>query len=138
MTLGQPQTSLVPNQVAMKVGWYGKAEGADEEQLPGSRFQQVGATDDFGNLHRSVVRHHGELVSGNIIAPPNHEVAKILPGDESLLALTWVIQCDGLAFGNKESPIHALRRFIVRGLADLRTAIPRIEWLIVGFIRSSG
>jgi hypothetical protein len=48
-----------------------------EQNLPGSAFEQIGTADDFGDFHVMIVYDDGKLVAGNIVMPPQHEVAKV-------------------------------------------------------------
>ena len=92
MAFGQPCTSSVAHQIAVIVGRNLQSERANQQQLPRCGLQQIGAAHDFCDLHRGVVGYNCELICRNIIAPPDHEVAEILPGDEALRALTQIVE----------------------------------------------
>ena len=48
-----------------------------EQNLPGATFEQISTADDFGDFHVMIVYDDGKLVAGNIVMPPQHEVAKV-------------------------------------------------------------
>ena len=55
-----------------------KAQGTLEQDLACGVVGQVRATHDVGDALRSVVYHHGELVSPQTVGTVQHEVAHLL------------------------------------------------------------
>lgn len=47
-----------------------------EELAKGGRYQ-IQSPNYFGNFHRCIVDHHGELIAGQIIFSPNEKITKI-------------------------------------------------------------
>ena len=85
----------------MQVGRRGKIEGALEEDLAGSGFEEVATADYFGNYGVGVVDDAGEVVAGEtgvlqIVAKrfaPDEEVAEVSACSEGLGAEVAV--CEG-------------------------------------------
>ena len=111
-----------------------KPERANQQQLPRSRLQQIGAAHDLRDLHGSVVDDDRQLICGNIVAPPDHEVAEIFARNVSL-------RPDARSSNAIASPSGTRNRQFTpagpswRGLADPFAAAARIHRLIVAFVR---
>ena len=56
---------FVAQQIAMVMGWLRETQRAQKQDLTCRRPQQVGASNDFCDLHSCVVDYHSELVGGN-------------------------------------------------------------------------
>ena len=136
MALREPQPRFISHQIAMVVRRNRQAERTDQEQLPSGRLQQIGTAHDFRDLHGSVIGDHGELIRRNIVAPPNHEVAEIVPCDITLRALMKIVECDLLIVRNPEAPVHSGWSVEALGLPCLFAAAAGIHWLIVTLVRS--
>ena len=142
---GQPRSSGVPHQFAMEIIGSGigriamtaigvstisVTQRAHQQQLPRRRLQQIRATYDFRDPHGRVVDHDRELVSGNIVAPPNEKIAKIAARDVALPAEIQIREFNHLALGNAEPPVHAHRLGELSRILALTTC-PWIQRLIV-------
>lgn len=88
----------------MVVGWGLKAEGAVQEELAGGGEEEIGPADDFGDLMRCIVDNTGELVAWQLVRAPDDEVAKVASGNEGLGPEVGVVEFDGFAVGDAESP----------------------------------
>src|SRR5437867_11950240 len=97
MALGEPDAACVGHQGTVKEGGRGKAERAIEQKLPRGGCEQIGAADDFRDSHGGIVHHNRELIGGNIVVPPNDEIAEISSGNEVLLALATIHETNDLA-----------------------------------------
>ena len=51
-----------------------------KKDLPGGAREEIGAANHLLDPHRPVVGHDGQLVGGQIVAPPDHEVAEVDAG----------------------------------------------------------
>jgi len=54
--------------------------------LTSSGAQEVGAANHLSDLHGGVIDYNSELVGGNVVAPPNDEVAEVTASDKFLWA----------------------------------------------------
>lgn len=83
--------------------------------------EQIGATNDLGNLLSGVVHHDGELVGGDAVLLPYREIPEIVSGHKLLRAVMCVLECDGLPVGYAETPVTVLLgRF---GLCPARSGV---------------
>src|ERR1017187_8195999 len=102
-----------------------QTERAVQENLAGGGLEQILAADDFGDLHRRVVHYDRQLVSRNIIVPPDDEIAKIFSGDELLRAAVAIDEGNCFPVRHPETPAI----FVI---CDLRFAIfpacARVNW----------
>lgn len=85
-------------------------ERAIEEDLARGGLEEVGSANDFRDAHGGVVNDAGKLVGGHVIAPPDEEVSEIGSSDEMLETEVVVVEGDGLAVRNSETPVVAGRR----------------------------
>ncbi len=76
----------------MKICRHWISQRADQQQLPCGAFEQICAADDFGDLHRCIVNHHGKLIGGDIVATPEQKVGKVASGDELLPSEITVVE----------------------------------------------
>jgi hypothetical protein len=88
--------------------------------LPRGASEQILTANHFADLHGSVVHYAGELVGGNIVVPPDHEIPDVFSGDERLWAKIVIGEGDGFAIGNTEAPREASGRLEVEGYRVLR------------------
>src|ERR1019366_7439706 len=111
---------------------------AHQQQLPRCRLQQIRAPYDFRDPQGRVVDHDRELVSGNIVTPPDEKIAEVTTCDVALPAEIQIREFNHLALGNAKPPVHARR------LCELsrKLALAAGSWIhrlivIVGIIRSA-
>ena len=103
-------------QAAVKPGGVIVSQGAIEQDLAGGGLEQVGAAHHFRYSHSRVVGHAGKLVAGHAVAPPDDKVSKVAAGHKALRAEIPILEVDGFAVGNAESPVDAIRGSdLVRG-----------------------
>ena len=93
----------------MKPAWRLPAEGFVEQELSGRAREQVFAPHHLLDLHGVVVGHHGQFVGGEIVAPPDHEVAEVAARRASDSAQAAVVKFDHAAVGHAKPPGHAAR-----------------------------
>ena len=82
--LGEADAGCVADQVTMEVRRNAESERSDQEQLARCGLEEIDSSYDFRYLHGCVVDHYGELIGGNVIAPPDDEVAEISASYERL------------------------------------------------------
>jgi len=138
VALGEPDAIVVAKKVAVVVRRSRESEGTNQQQLAGRGLQQIGSTDDFRNLHGGIIRDDCELVGGHIVATPDDEVPEVLSYIVGLRSEVQVVEANGLAVGDTESPVHAFRFCIVRGLADSVAAAAGVKRLVVAFVGGRG
>jgi len=132
VALGETTAGFIGHQRAMiKSGWL-EGKGAVEQELAGGGFEEVRAAHDLGDAHGVVVNSDGELVGGKVVALPDDEIAEIPAGDELLRAEVPVVEGDGFAVGNAESPTERGRRRVERGIG---TAGAGVKWFVITFVR---
>lgn len=85
-----------------------------QKNLPRRRFQQIGPAHNFGDPHRGIVNNNRQLIGGNVIASPNNEVAKVLPGNQPLLAKMQIRKENFFTVWNPKPPIR-VAKLRVRG-----------------------
>jgi hypothetical protein len=105
MALRQPHSRGVAHKTAVIEIRNWKAESPVKKNLPRRRFQQISSAHNFRDAHGGIVDDDRQLVSGNIVAPPNDEVAKIASGRNPLGAEMQVVEQDFLAIRNPKAPI---------------------------------
>ncbi len=104
VAFGEADAGVVEHQRAMIERGQREAEGAIEKKLPGGREQEVSAANDFGDLHGGIVCNHGELIGGNIVRPPDNEIAKVFAGGELLRTKMAVGERNDFTIGHAEPP----------------------------------
>ena len=82
------------------------AEGAEQQNLPRSRFQKIGSADDFSDLHRRIVDNDRQLIGRNVITPPYDEIAEVPASNEALPTKMEIGEGNFLAVRNAETPVH--------------------------------
>ncbi len=135
MALGEALAVVVHDERAVEPGGDGITEGAIEQNLAGSGFEQVGAADDFGDAHGVVIDDAGELVAGQAVAPPDDEVAEVNAAGEGLRAEVLVVEGDDFAVRNAEAPVEVVG--VAVGDGRQRTggaADAGIDGLVVGVV----
>ncbi len=110
------------------------AERLREQELARGGAQQVASAHHLGDAHRIVVGDDGELIGGNVITPPDDEVAEIIARCEVLLAEMQIAEGDGAALRHAEAPVVAAR--IVGGGSD--ATIAASAWIVRFVIGGSG
>ena len=116
-------------------------EGLDDEtdlnsvaqQLPRRARQQVGAADDLGDLHGVVVGHDGQFVGGEVVAPPDDEVAEVRARDAPHAALEGIVELDHATVRHAKPPGDAAWSAcaIPAGRPQARRE-DRLVWFVVG------
>src|SRR5256885_10353744 len=79
--LCQPHTFFVSHQVAMRPRWDRESERLIGQDLPRRAFQQVASADDLRDLHRVVINYTRQLISRNIVAPPDQKIREVFSAD---------------------------------------------------------
>lgn len=108
VTLGEASAVRAANEREVEVGWLrGVAQGAGEEELPASAFDEVVAANDVGDGLAEVIDDDGELIGGlarrgSVSARPDDEVADGLRGMRGLRARELVVERDWL--GRRHEP----------------------------------
>src|SRR2546426_711836 len=97
VAFGEANAGVVRHQGAMKKRRRWGLKRAIEQELARGGFEQIRAAHHFRDVHRSIVHDHGKLIGGNVIVPPDHEVAKIFPGDKLLRAEVAIVEGYGFA-----------------------------------------
>ena len=140
MPLGQAHARFIEHDVAMIESWRRPLQCAIKKQLPSGGFQKISSANDFCDPHRGVVDHHCQLVCGNVVAPPDHEVAKIASSDKMLGTEMKVGKPDLLAVGDTKSPVHSggLGKFLAISPAAASTGIDRLVIGVIGRTRRLG
>src|SRR5258708_17830268 len=85
----------------------GITQRAHQQQLPRCRLQQIRAAHYFGDPHCRVVDYDRKLVSRNIVASPDKEIAELTACDEALPAKIQVGKFHLLALGDAKPPLRA-------------------------------
>lgn len=114
MALGQTHSLPIAYQFAVIIPWDRQAQRSIQQNLASSGFQQIGATNDFGNLHRGIVNYDRQLVRRDIIFSPDDEVAEIFAGHHSLRAQMQIFKIDFFAIGYAKTPVHSCRAASLR------------------------
>ena len=110
MSLGQANVVLVKEKRAVEVSRRRQSQGAEEKKLPGGALEKIGAADHFRDLHGRIIRHHRQLIGGNVIAAPDQEIREILARGEALLSATLIFKSDGFSVRNAKPPADASGR----------------------------
>jgi len=105
MTLGQAHACFIRHERAVEKGRRLEAKRAIQKNLARGGSEQVGATNDFGDLHSRVIDNNRQLISWNSVVPPNDKVAEVFPGDIPLRTKVTVRKRNSFAAGNQETPI---------------------------------
>src|SRR5687767_13838085 len=116
VTFREAHTRCVGHQFAVVKARRGQAKRAVEEQLASGRDKQISAAHYFGDAHRGIVHHDGELIARKIIMPPHHEIAEVLSGDKALRPARMDNERYWFVVGNLEPP--------TRARAGLRRSVP--------------
>jgi len=78
--LREPLAARIAHKRHMAEGRARPPKSLGKEDLPGSAREEIGAADHLLDPHRLVVGDDGQLVGGQIVAPPDHEVAEVDAG----------------------------------------------------------
>src|ERR1700733_16232509 len=106
VALGEPATVLVGDEGAVKPCRIGKAQCAVEQNLACGGLEQIGASNDFGDMHRGVIDYAGELITRHPIPAPDDEVSEIAAGNESLRAEVEIVELDRFAVVYANPPVR--------------------------------
>src|ERR1043165_8991142 len=82
MSLRQSHPSIICNQGAMEELWRRQIQSLVKQQLPGGGFEQIFATNNFGDAHGGIVHNNGKLIGRQTIMTPNDEITKVAACDE--------------------------------------------------------
>src|SRR5581483_7192877 len=77
VSLGEANSLSIAHQVAVIEQRLRKLESAIQKKLTRGGFQQIGATNHFRNLHGRIIHNDSQLISRNIIPPPNDKISKV-------------------------------------------------------------
>jgi hypothetical protein len=105
----EPLTIFVVNQLAVMECGSRLAESSVKQNLARCGFEQIRPTDHFRDAHSGVVNHYSELIRGDIVAPPDHEIAEVFSGFVHLPAKPQIGESNQFAIGNTEPPVDANR-----------------------------
>lgn len=105
VALGESAAVLIDGQLAVIPGRVWVTEGAVEEDLAGCGYQQVGPSDDLGDVHGEIVGDAGELVAWNLVATPDEEVTEVEPSGEGLKAEVGVVEFDDFSVRDAKTPV---------------------------------
>ena len=95
--------------------------------------EQIRAPHHLRDLHRMIVNHTGQLVGGQIIVPPQNEIAEIAPATVFLWTETTINAINALPVRNTKPPakLSSSRKF----LDTFRSAGAGIHWFIISRMR---
>ncbi|SRR6266404_3542112 len=133
MPLRQAHIVFITHQIAVIKQRHIKLESAIKQKLPRGGLQQVRSTHNFCNFHGMVVRDHRQLIRGNIISAPDHEIAEVPPGDVTLGPEMLIVECNLLTVRNVKSPVHSGALREIRSVIS-SPALPWINRLIISLI----
>ncbi len=105
VAFGEALAGVVGHERAVIKGGSRNAEGAEEEELAESGFDEVGAADDFGDVEIRVVDGGSKLVAGHVVFPPDEEIAEVAAGDGALRAEMVIVEDEFFVVGNTEAPV---------------------------------
>jgi len=77
-----------------------------KECLAGGRKQQVISTNNFADALGGIVYDYGKLISGDVIAPPDHKVPKVDSRGEPDQPVYGVVELDAGSVRHSEAPVH--------------------------------
>lgn len=133
MAFCEANSSLIRDQWAVVKFWRSQSKRAVDQKLAGSARQQVCSAHDFRYLRRCVVNNHRELISRNVIMPPDDEVTKILSSYKLLLTLVTVHKGNYFPIRNPKTPVDAPAQLSAR--AFFQTTRARINRFIFTSVR---
>ena len=129
---------LVAQQITVVPGGRFVAERSLQQDLARCGAQQIGATNNFGDLHGGVVNHDCELIGGHIVTAPDEEVSKIAASRKALIAKVEIGERDLIAIRDIKAPIHAGGSFVLLRFRHAMAAPAGVDGLIVGIVGSTG
>jgi hypothetical protein len=98
-------------ELAVIIGRDVESQSSCQENLSSRGLQEVGPTNDFGDLHGSVIDCNGQLIGRYIVATPNDEISKVPAGFKSLGSEIAILEAYYFAIRNTEAPIYTGRTF---------------------------
>ena|SRR6266542_1284643 len=104
MALGEPVAACIGHQGTVKEGGRGKAERVVKQKLARGGDKQIGSADNFGDSHGGIVHDNRQLIRGNVVVPPNDEIAEISSSHEALLAQVTIHEVNNFAVRDAETP----------------------------------
>ncbi len=130
--LRKPCASFVADQITVIEVRDCPSKSAIQEKLTCRGLQQVSSAHNLRNSNRVIVRHDCQLVCGNIVSAPNHEIAEVATCDESLFSEMQIEKRDLLAFRNTKPPIHSGGLVMVSISCATRSRINRLIIEMIG------
>ncbi len=100
----------IAHQVAMKISGSQKPERLKEQPLTGGAHEQISPAHRLGYLHGRIIHHAGQLISGKIVLPPDHKIAKIFARRELLLPIIGILKGNDFSIRNAKTPTKFWRR----------------------------
>lgn len=105
--LREADTGSIAYQLTVKIARNGECEGAQQQQLPGRRLQQILAPHYLGDAHGDVIDCNRELIRWNAVTPPDEKIAEIAACYGALLAEIQVDKTYFFAVRNAKPPVHS-------------------------------
>ena len=130
VAFGEADAVVVGEKFGVEVGWRGKIEGAVEEDLAGSGFEEVATAQYFGDGGVGVVDNAGELVARETVLAPDEEVAEIFACSEGLGAKVAICEGYRCTVGNSKTVVRGGFQG-VRGRVG-GAAMAAVDKLVVG------
>ena len=126
MTLGQPLAVFIGHQGTVIVRGLRKLQCSLQEDLACGGAKQVGAANNFRDLHLGIIDNHCELIRGHVVSSPHDKITEVMTGDKLLRTEVTVVKCKAVAVRNAKAPVQT--DWIARGtcLIAARTRIYRL------------
>ncbi|PYY01283.1 MAG: hypothetical protein DMG63_03730 [Acidobacteria bacterium] len=103
------------------------------QHLPGRGLQQIRASNNLSDFHRSIIDNDGQLICRNIVAPPDQKITEVFSGDVLLRTKIYILEDNLLTLRHAEPPIDTRRTGESKCICAT-TASARIDGLVVGVI----
>ena len=132
MAFGQTHAVIIAQQRTMVILRHCVAECANEQNLAEGRFDEVGATHDFGDAELGVIDRAGELITGHAVFAPHEEVSKITTGHGRLCSKMIIVEGECFAIGHAEAPVRREPGRIKRRQWSARRGAK--GWRVNGFV----
>jgi len=115
------------------------SERAVEQYLPRGGRQEICPSDDFRDSACDIIDDDREFISRDVVAIPDHEVAKILQRHSLDRPVVPVMKTNPLTVGHPEPPVHTGGIRKREGLGRIIPPVPRKNCLVcVGCHRCGG
>jgi hypothetical protein len=103
MALGKASPGFISHQITVVKLRHREAQGSVQEQLPCRGLQQICSAHDLADLHGTIISNDRKLVGRNIVATPDHKVAKVAACDEPLPSQMLIEKGDFLPIRNPDA-----------------------------------